>query len=81
MACNGLGVPAAEAARMLGISTSHFFVLKRTGRIGPAPVRLGRSVLYPCEELERWFLSGSPSRDRWEAMKLRNAGGRKEGVR
>jgi predicted DNA-binding transcriptional regulator AlpA len=73
MSCNSLGVPAAEAARMLGISTSHFFLLKRSGRIGPKPVRLGRSVLYHCEELEQWFVAGTPPRDKWEALKQRKS--------
>jgi predicted DNA-binding transcriptional regulator AlpA len=78
MACDSRGVDAAEAAKMLGISASHFYLLKRTGRIGPTPVHLGRAVRYDCEELERWFSAGTPPRAKWDALKQRKTVERKE---
>jgi predicted DNA-binding transcriptional regulator AlpA len=69
MSCPGLAVDAAEAARLFGISQSHLYLLKRTGRFGPAPVRLGRAVRYPCQELEEWMAAGFPPRQKWEEMK------------
>lgn len=65
---DALTVDAAGAARLLGISASHLFALRRTGRLGPAPIRLGRAVRYRTADLAAWVAAGCPSRDRWQAM-------------
>jgi len=57
--------PAAEVAQLLGISRSAFYSLLSSGRIGPLPVRLGRSVRWRAEELAEWVRAGCLSRDRW----------------
>ena len=64
-----LGVSAAEAAALLGVSESHFYSLHKTGRLGPLPVRMGRAVRWSRQELVDWFNAGSPSRNRWLAMR------------
>jgi excisionase family DNA binding protein len=64
-----LGVSAAEAAALLGVSESHFYCLHKTGRLGPLPVRMGRAVRWSRQELIDWFNSGSPPRSRWQAMR------------
>jgi predicted DNA-binding transcriptional regulator AlpA len=63
-----LTVDAAGAARLVGISPSHFFALIRTGRFGPEPIRLGRCRRYRVAELTAWVESGCPARNRWLAM-------------
>jgi excisionase family DNA binding protein len=67
-----LGLSAAEAAALLGVSESHFYSLHRTGRLGPLPVRMGRAVRWSRKELVDWFEAGSPSRSRWLALRAAN---------
>jgi len=59
---------AAETARLLCISRSAFYTLLSSGRIGPLPVRLGRSVRWRIDEIRDWVEAGCPSRDRWLAL-------------
>jgi len=68
MACEGLAVSASDAAKLLGISPAHFFNLKRSGRLGPKGMRLGRAVRYGCAELEAWIRAGTPGREKWDAI-------------
>lgn len=67
-----IGLSAAEAAALLGVSESHFYNLHRTGRLGPLPVRMGRAVRWSRKELIGWFEAGSPARNRWLAMRAAN---------
>jgi excisionase family DNA binding protein len=60
---------AAEAAGLLGISRSAYYSLLSSGRIGPLPVRLGRSVRFDRRELERWVAAKCPCRDGWVSIK------------
>lgn len=69
MSCSKLTVKAKEAAQMLGISESHFFNLKKSGRLGPEPKRLGRSVVYLCPEIVEWVAAGAPPRHLWQARR------------
>jgi len=59
---------AGEVAGVLGISRSAFYSLLSSGRIGPLPMRLGRSVRWNRRELETWIAEKCPSRDRWLDM-------------
>ena len=58
---------AEDAARFLGISLRHLYKLHSSGRL-PLPVRLGRAVRWPREELAAWIAAGAPNRIRWEAL-------------
>jgi predicted DNA-binding transcriptional regulator AlpA len=60
-------VNVAQAARLCGISEGHFYGLTRTGRFGPTPIRLGRSVRYLRQEILDWLKAGAPPRQRWDA--------------
>jgi len=64
-----LGVSARQAAEMLGISESHFYGMKKDGRLGPEPRRLGRALRYDRRELLDWWNAGCPVRRRWEATR------------
>ena len=68
-----LAVDAAGAARLLGISESHLFAMRRAGKFGPVPVRMGRCCRFSIAELRSWVAAGCPSRSRWQAM---NGGGK-----
>jgi len=57
---------ASAAAHAIGISRSQFWKLHASGRV-PAPVRIGRRVLWRRSDLEQWVAQGCPSRDRFEA--------------
>ncbi|MHC4400198.1 MAG: helix-turn-helix transcriptional regulator [Planctomycetota bacterium] len=61
-------LPAAELAKLLGVSERHVWALNASGRL-PRPVRLGRAVRWPVEELRNWLAAGAPERSRWEAIK------------
>jgi predicted DNA-binding transcriptional regulator AlpA len=64
-----IGLTAADAATLLGISESHFYCLHKTGRLGPLPVRMGRAVRWSRQEVIDWFNAGSPPRRRWQGMR------------
>ena len=63
-----LALPAADVAKLLGISERHLWSLNSSGRL-PKPVRFGRSVRWNVEELRAWLAAGAPERSRWETMK------------
>lgn len=58
-----------DVARLMGISESHLHALKQSGRFGPGPIRLGRTVRYSRNELIAWLRHKAPSRHRWETLK------------
>jgi predicted DNA-binding transcriptional regulator AlpA len=61
-------VRATEAARLCGIAGRTWRRSAAAGRV-PAPLKLGGAVLWRIAELRAWVEAGSPSRDRWEAMR------------
>lgn len=63
-----IAFPAADAARFIGVSPSHFYALQKTGRL-PLPVRLGRCVRWRRAELSAWMDAGCPALERWNVMK------------
>jgi excisionase family DNA binding protein len=63
-----IGVRAAEAAQIIGVSRSTFYQLHTSGRL-PLPRHLGRCTVWDRRELEAWFTAGCPERKRWETMK------------
>jgi predicted DNA-binding transcriptional regulator AlpA len=71
------GLAPADAAVLLGISTSKLHDLNARGLI-PAPADLGdRLPRWSRTELRTWLLSGAPSRARWNLMRdtaMRRAG-------
>lgn len=60
-----LAVDAAGVAKLLGISESHLFAMRRAGRFGPRPTRLGRSCRFLVSELRAWAEAGAPSAAAW----------------
>ena len=63
-----LALPAAETARLLGISERHLWACHASGRLGPRPIALGRSKRWRLDELRAWLDAGAPPRERWEVM-------------
>ena len=63
-----LGIEAAQAARLCGISRATWYSLRKAGRV-PRPVRLGRRVLWRVEELREWMAAGCPPLSRWDTLK------------
>ena len=55
---------AKGAAALCGVSARHWATLHSEGLV-PAPVRLGRRVLWRAEELRDWTRAGCPPRLRW----------------
>ena len=64
----------AEAARLLGVSPSHFSQhLSTSATFGPRPYRIGatsRVKLWRVSDLRRWVELGLPTREEWLALKL-----------
>lgn len=61
-------VSPRAAARMCGVSKSHFYSLQSAGRT-PMPIKLGRATRYPVTEIREWVEAGCPPRDRWLVLK------------
>jgi predicted DNA-binding transcriptional regulator AlpA len=66
-------VNAREAARLCGVGRSLWLQLNSSGRT-PAPIHLGRRILWNRDELIRWCGAGCQSRDRWETLKEAHRG-------
>lgn len=62
-----LAVDCPGAAKLLGISASHLYAMKAAGKLGPAPIRLGRCRRYSVAELSAWIDAGCPPRAKWKA--------------
>ncbi|MFH1731224.1 MAG: DNA-binding protein [Planctomycetota bacterium] len=58
-------IDAKRAAALCGVSARHWATLDSEGLI-PAPVRLGRRVLWRRAELGSWVAAGCPPRLRWQ---------------
>jgi excisionase family DNA binding protein len=67
-AAQPLAYSPPELARALGLSLSGVEKLNRAGRL-PLPIRLGRSVRWPADEIRAWLAAGCPERARWAAIK------------
>lgn len=64
-----------EAAAMLGLSLRAFQSLEKSGRIGPRPIRFGKSVRFSTEELRAWVRERCSRREVWvENQAIRQAG-------
>jgi predicted DNA-binding transcriptional regulator AlpA len=62
-------LPAADAARMLGISRSQFFKLHSSGKV-PLPVYLTpRCPRWLRAELLAWLAAGCPDRQTWTKLR------------
>ena len=59
---------ARAAAKLCGVSRSHFLAMHSAGKV-PLPVRLGRRCLWRVAELAAWIEARCPARDRWENVK------------
>jgi predicted DNA-binding transcriptional regulator AlpA len=64
------GLDAKRAAALLGIGTTLFDAMRKDGRLGPVPYRLGRRVIWIRSDLLAWRAAGCPRRERWEAMRM-----------
>jgi predicted DNA-binding transcriptional regulator AlpA len=63
-----LAVSARQLAEMLDVSLRQVWRLNAAGKL-PRPIRLGGSVRWNREEIQRWFETGCPDRKTWEARK------------
>ncbi len=54
-----------ELARLLDLSSRTISRMNASRKI-PRPVRVGRSVRWRRDEVERWIAAGCPERSEWE---------------
>lgn len=59
---------AATAAALVGKSVRTWRTWHAAGLI-PAPIRIGRSLLWRPDELHAWVAAGCPPRDEWEQIR------------
>ncbi len=62
---------AAEVSGLLGISRSLFYELHAEGKV-PAPVKLGKRVLWRPDELRAWVDADCPNRLEWDQIRNNN---------
>lgn len=55
------------AAKLLGISESHWRIMVAGGRCPPG-FRLGRRRLWAVAELSAWIQAGAPSAEKWKVL-------------
>lgn len=71
-----LALSAQQLADRLGVSLRHVRRMD-SAQLLPRPVRLGRSVRWPVDEVHAWMKAGAPDRRRWD--QLRDRQGRRNG--
>jgi predicted DNA-binding transcriptional regulator AlpA len=64
-----LALTDGEVAKLLRISQRHLWNLDRDGKIGPKPVRLGKSRRWQSDQVRAWLNAGCPDRVTWEAKR------------
>lgn len=64
---DAIGLDATSAAKLLGISRSHFWNLHSKGLL-PAPKSLGQRKVWLRDELIEFLRAGAPAREKWEQM-------------
>ncbi len=70
-----LALSGRQLAEKLGVSLRH---VRRGDAAGwlPRPIRIGRSVRWPVEEIHAWMKAGAPPRRQWEHIRDRQNGRR-----
>jgi hypothetical protein len=63
-----LTMTPADVARELRISLRSFRRHEVAGKIGPAPLHIGRAVRYLRDDVTRWIQAGMPDRDTWREV-------------
>ena len=61
-------IGAVDAAAMCGVGRTHWYEMRRAGRV-PLPHRLGRRVLWNVTELRAWIAAGLPPLHQWNRIK------------
>ncbi len=64
---------AKAVADTCGLSVRQIWKLASSARL-PRAVRIGRSVRWRADDIDRWIQQGCPSRDRFEAERKVRAG-------
>lgn len=62
------GLRRPQAARFVGVSVPHWDRMTAGGR-NPAPVKVGKAVVWLRSELRSWMEAGCPRREEWEARR------------
>ncbi len=65
---DSFAITAKELAKMLTVSLRHIRRLDSAGKL-PRPVRIGRCVRWPKDEICRWIEAGTPNRKKWEIIR------------
>lgn len=72
-----LAITLRELAELLHMSHRHLERLEAAGKIGPRPIRFGRSKRYLLDGtggIRAWLAAGAPDRREWEARQRMQGG-------
>ena len=81
LAAAPLLVKTDDAARMLGMSKTAFKSHLASGRIGPLPIRFGKSVRFSVAELADRCAQGCMGRQRWVEIRSERRTSNDSGIR
>jgi predicted DNA-binding transcriptional regulator AlpA len=60
-------ITSSQFHTMLGISQASFFRLRSMGKIGPRPIKLGKSVRWDEVEVKEWIAAKCPNARQWQS--------------
>jgi len=60
----GLLIDTSQAAKLLRVCEKTVWTMYTTGKM-PPPIRIGRAVRWPYEELRAWVAAGCPVHEGW----------------
>ncbi|QOJ03675.1 MAG: helix-turn-helix domain-containing protein [Planctomycetia bacterium] len=72
-----LAITTEELAELLRVSIRHIQRQESAGKIGPKPVRFGKSKRYVLDGpngIRAWLAAGAPDRREWEARQRMQGG-------
>ncbi len=65
-------IPRKSVAALIGCSEDHVDRLRAAGKM-PAPLKLGRKILWRADELRAWVSASCPDLETWSAMQAQTA--------
>lgn len=62
-------ITTKQAAALISLGVSTFQRHRAAGKIGPAPIKLGKATRWDRAEFEKWIDAGCPDQKAWKAIK------------
>lgn len=62
-------ITTKQAASLMSLGVSTFQRHRAAGKIGPAPIKLGKSTRWDRAEFDKWIDAGCPNVQAWKVIK------------